>query len=269
MAAERTTALIAGAGGLPAAVAARLDRPVICTLAGLEPEGLTPDLTFHFERLAPFLRALGDQGVERVALVGAIARPKLDPALFDRETAQLVPALMAALKGGDDGALRWFIELIESYDLQVAGLTEIAPDLLATEGVLGSRAPTPAEEADAHRGRSILQALDAVDVAQGCVVASGLCLAVESIYGTDAMLDDVARHRPEREPQKGGVFVKRAKAGQDLRVDLPTIGPDTIAAARAAGLTGIALEAGKVVLLDRPAMIAAADAAGIALWAAP
>lgn len=268
MSTERTTALIAGAGGLPAAVAARLENPVICALSGLAPEGLETDLTFHFERLAPFLRSLADQGVQRVGLVGAIARPKLDPALFDRETAALVPALMAALQGGDDGALRWFIELIESYDMTVAGLTELAPDLLAGEGVLGARAPTPSEEADAARGRAILQALDAVDVAQGCVVASGLCLAVESIYGTDAMLGDVARHRPEREPQKGGVFTKRAKAGQDLRVDLPTIGPDTVTAAHAAGLTGIALEAGKVVLFDRPALIAAADAAGIAIWAA-
>lgn len=268
-AATPTTALIAGAGGLPAALAARLDAPLICAPAGVQPEGLAVDLTFHFERLSPFLRTLGDRGIEVVALVGAIHRPRLDPALFDRETAQLVPDLLAAMQGGDDEALRWIIGLIEDYGLRVAGLGELAPDLLAGEGVLGARAPTEAELADAARGRAVLAALDPVDVGQGCVVAGGLCLGVEALFGTDAMLADVARHRTTREPQAGGVFVKRAKAGQDLRADLPTIGPATVAAARAAGLSGIALQAGHVVVLDREATLAAAEAAGIALWAAP
>ena len=262
-------ALIAGAGGLPAELAAQLDAPLICAPAGVQPQGLAVDMVFHFERLSPFLRALGDQGIESVALVGAIHRPRMDPALFDRETATLVPQLLAAMKGGDDSALRWIMALIEDYDLQVKGLAELAPSLLAAEGVLTTRAPTEAEQGDALRGHAILDALAPVDVGQGCVVADGLCLAVESLYGTDALLADVARHRAERDPQQGGVFVKRAKLGQDLRADLPTIGPDTIAAARAAGLSGIALQAGRVVVLDRPAVLAAAEAAQITLWATP
>ncbi|MFN4098795.1 MAG: LpxI family protein [Pararhodobacter sp.] len=260
-------ALIAGAGGLPAELAQRLDSPLVCAPAGVEPDGLAIDLPFHFERLSPFLRDLGDRGIETVALAGAIHRPRLDPSLFDRETATLVPGLLAAMKGGDDAALRWIIALIEDFGLRVAGLTELAPDLLAAEGVLGARPPTGAETVDAVRGQAILTALGPVDVGQGCVIAGGLCLAVEALYGTDIMLGDVARHRPLRDPQSGGVFIKRAKAGQDLRADLPAIGPGTIAAAHAAGLTGIALEAGRVVVLDRAATLAAANAAGIALWA--
>ena len=260
-------ALIAGAGALPAELAGLLDAPLICAPAGVQPQGLSVDVVFHFERLSPFLRALGDQGIDTVALVGAIHRPRMDPALFDRETAALLPQLLEAMKGGDDAALRWIIALIEDYDLQVKGLAELAPSLLATSGGLPTRAPTAAERSDAARGRIILDALAPVDVGQGCVVADGLCLAVESLYGTDAMLADVARHRSKREPQQGGVFVKRAKLGQDLRADLPTIGPDTIAAAQAAGLTGIAMQAGQVVVLSRPAVLAAAEAAQIAVWA--
>ena len=262
-------ALIAGAGGLPAALAAMLDAPLVCAPAGLAPEGLPVDLSFHFERLAPFLRALGDRGIDTVVLAGAIHRPRLDPALFDPETAALVPDLLAALRGGDDTALRWIIALIEDFGLRVQGLADLAPGLLAAEGVLGARLPNAAELADAERGRAILEALAPVDVGQGCVVAGGLCLGIETLYGTDALLADVARNRPGREPQQGGVFVKRAKRGQDLRADLPTIGPATLAAARAAGLTGLALQAGRVVLLDRPAVLAAADAADLALWAMP
>ncbi|WP_127104204.1 LpxI family protein [Pararhodobacter zhoushanensis] len=262
-------ALIAGAGALPAELAALLDAPLICAPAGVQPQGLAVDMVFNFERLSPFLRALGDQGIDSVALVGAIHRPRLDPALFDRETAMLVPQLLAAMKGGDDSALRWIIALIEEYDLQVKGLAELAPSLLAAEGVLTQRAPLDSERSDAARGHAILDALAPQDVGQGCVVADGLCLAVEALYGTDAMLGDVARHRAERTPQQGGVFVKRAKLGQDLRADLPAIGPETIAAAQAAGLTAIALQAGRVVVLNRPAVLAAAEAAQIAIWAAP
>jgi hypothetical protein len=261
-------ALIAGAGALPAALVGYLpEAPLICALDGTVPDGLTVDLVFRFERLAPFLRALGDRGIETVALVGAVHRPRLDPALFDRETASLVPGLIAAMQGGDDAALRWVIALIEDFDLRVVGIGDLAPGLIVAEGVLTDRAPTVAEQADAARGREILSALDPVDVGQGCVVASGLCLGVEALYGTDAMLADIARNRPAREPQVGGVFVKRAKAGQDLRVDLPTIGPATIVAARKAGLTGLCLHADHVIVLDRERTLAEANAAGLALWA--
>lgn len=266
-------ALIAGNDAIPAAIHAELSAqgivPLVCALEEAGPVGLAVDLAFRFERLAPFLRALGDQGVTEVMLVGAMQRPVMDPSLFDRETASLVPGLLAAMKGGDDAALRWFIGLIEDYDLSVRGIADLAPGLLVAEGLMSRRTPTEAELADAVRGRAILEALAPVDVAQGCVVASGLCLGIETIYGTDALLADVARHRHERAPQTGGMFVKRAKAGQDLRVDLPTIGPATIAEVLEAGLTGLCLHAGHVVMLDRPSVLEAVEAAGLTLWAEP
>lgn len=266
-------AVIAGAGALPAALVSELSRhgpaPLICAPEGINPEGLAVDIPFRFERLAPFLRGLGDQGVTQVALAGAIHRPVMDPSLFDRETAALVPGLLAAMQGGDDAALRWVIGLIEEYDLEVIGLAQLAPSLLAPEGVLSVRAPTASERADAMRGQAILEALAPVDVGQGCCVASGMCLGVEALFGTDAMLSDIARHRKTRAPELGGVFVKRCKAGQDLRADLPTIGPATIEAMRVAGLTGLCLQAGHVVVLDRTATLAAADAADVAIWGVP
>lgn len=262
-------ALIAGAGSLPAELAVHLDAPLVCAPAGLQPEGLTVDLTFHIERLVPFLRALGDRGVREVALAGAIHRPALDPSLFDRETATLVPGMLAALGQGDDATLRWFLALFEEFDLTVRGLADLAPGLLVSEGVLTARAPTQAEREDGERGRAILSALAPVDVGQACVVAGGLCLGIEALFGTDALLADVARNRPARHPLRGGVLVKRTKEGQDPRADLPTIGPVTVAAALAAGLTGIALEAGRCVILRRAETLAAADAAGLTLWAEP
>lgn len=260
-------ALIAGSGDLPAELAAELEAPLVCALADARPAGLSVDVTWHVERLVPFLRDLGARGIDTVVMAGAVNRPRLDPSLFDRETASLVPDLLAAMQKGDDAALRWVIALIEDFGLRVAGLAELAPSLLADEGLLAGPDPSGALRADAARAGQILQTMGPLDLGQGCVVARGLCLGIETLFGTDALLEDVARHRPTREPRVGGVLVKRAKPGQDLRADLPTIGPATIAAAQAAGLTGIALEARRVVILHRADTLTAASAAGISLWA--
>lgn len=265
----KRVALIAGAGGLPAELAGVLESPLVCAPAGIAPEGIAVDLVFHFERLVPFLRSLDARGVDTVVMAGAVHRPRLDPALFDRDTAALVPDLLAAMQGGDDAALRFLIALIESFDLRVLGVADLAPTLVVAPGPLTRRPPTDGERRDSARGRAILAALGPVDVGQGCVVADGLCLGLEVLFGTDALLGDVARHRPAREPTHGGVFVKRSKDGQDLRADLPSIGPATVTAVRAAGLTAIALQAGHVLVLDRAATVAAAESAGIAIWGEP
>jgi len=257
-------AIIAGLGDLPAAVAGALpDPPLVCALDGFAPEGLAVDRVFRFERLVPFLRQLTDEGVDRVVFAGAMSRPRFDPASFDPATAQLVPQFLAAIAQGDDAMLRVAISLFEDAGLAVVGLAGIAPQLLVGPGLLGSVAATALDEADAARGRSILDALAPVDVGQGCVVAGGLCLGIEVIFGTDALLADVAARRQGR----GGVFIKRAKTGQDLRVDLPTIGPATVQAVIAAGLSGICVQQGRVVVLHREQVIADADAAGLAIWA--
>lgn len=267
-------AIIAGEGNLPAELAAILrqtpgEAPLICAPEGVRPQGLDVDLTFRVERLAPFMRHLTDSGVGVVSFAGPVHRMALDPSLFDPETATFVPRLLEAMQGGDDATLRIVMALFEEYGLEVQGLASLAPQLLAAEGVLGARPPNAAEEADAARGLAILEALSPADVGQGCVVAEQLCLAVEALYGTDAMLAHVADCRDSRIPNKGGVFIKRAKAGQEKRMDLPAIGPDTIAMAQSARLTGICLQAGHVVLLQRDETLARADAAGVALWAVP
>jgi UDP-2,3-diacylglucosamine hydrolase len=260
-------AIIAGAGDLPAEVVGQLPAPpLVCALEGHPPAGLAPDLAFRIERLVPFLRQLHDEGVGEVLFAGAVHRPRLDPGLFDPETAALTPRLLPALQRGDDAVLRAVIEVFEDYGLGVCGLTDVAPGLLSAAGVLGAVEPDAGQEADAARGTEILRTLAPLDLGQGCVVASGLCLAVESLFGTDAMLAHVAACRETREPRHGGVLVKRAKEGQDLRVDLPAIGPATIEAARTARLTGLCLQAGHVVVLHRAETLAAADAAGIAVW---
>ncbi|SEM89673.1 hypothetical protein SAMN04488103_102377 [Gemmobacter aquatilis] len=261
------TALIAGAGRLPAALAAALDTPLICALDGFAPEGLAVDQVFRVERLVPFLRGLEEAGVTRVCFAGAVSRPRLDPALFDMATAQMVPRLLAAMQAGDDATLRAVIGIFEEAGFAVVGVEDLAPDLLPGAGFLVGTV-SDADTADATRAAAIVTALGAVDVGQGAVVAQGLCLAVEALPGTDAMLDWVAQTARRPDPRGArGVFYKAPKPGQDRRIDLPTLGLDTLRRAAAAGLAGIAFEASGVILLDRAAMVTEAQAQGLFLWA--
>jgi UDP-2,3-diacylglucosamine hydrolase len=263
------TAIIAGQGRLPAALASGMaEPPLVAALDGFAPDGLTADLRFRVERLVPFLRALERDGVRQVIFAGAVTRPRLDPALLDEATAALLPRLMAAMAAGDDATLRVVIELFEEFGFTVAGVEDVAPALLPGAGVLAGTI-TPRDEADAARAAAIVAALGGVDVGQGAVVAQGLCLGVEALPGTDVLLTQVAgigALRPD--PARGkGVFYKAAKPGQDRRIDLPTLGPDTMQYAAAAGLGGVAFEAGSVICLDLPDMQATARKLGLFLWA--
>jgi UDP-2,3-diacylglucosamine hydrolase len=116
--------------------------------------------------------------------------------------------------------------------------------------------------ADIERAIGVVRALGALDVGQGCVVQQGIVLAVEAAEGTDAML---ARCDGLRRPGPGGVLVKLVKPGQERRADLPTVGPETLRGAAAAGLRGVAFEAGGTILAERGATVAVADEAGLFL----
>lgn len=259
-------AIIAGSGGLPAALVAALpERPLVCALEGFAPAGLVADQTFRVERLALFLRWLEDQGVTEVVFAGAVQRPRLEPALFDPATALMVPRLLAAMGRGDDATLREVLAIFAESGFALRGVTDIAPHLVPAAGVLAGQI-TPQDEADATRAAAITAALGAVDVGQGCVVAGGLCLAVEALPGTDAMLAFVTQIPSGLRPARG-LFYKAPKPAQDQRIDLPALGVQTVRNAAAAGLAGIAWQAGGVICLGLPAMQAEANARGLFLWA--
>lgn len=263
-------AIVAGQGALPGLVAAALrgkgEPHVLVGLDGFAPEGA--DLVFRLERLVPFIEALINRGVGRVVFAGAVHRPRLDPSLFDPRTAAMVPRFLAAMQAGDDATLRVVIDIFEDAGMAVVGVAALAPDLVPGAGILGRIAPDAADRQDAARAAGIVSALGAVDVGQGAVVAGGLCLAVEALSGTDAMLDSVAALPGHLRAQgRAGLLYKAPKPGQDRRVDLPALGPQTVTRAHAARLKGLAWEAGGVMLLHRAQMIEQADALGLFLWA--
>ena len=145
----------------------------------------------------------------------------------------------------------------------------MAPELLAGEGTLGAKSPSPEDRADIETGFRVVAALGRLDVGQAAVVVKGRVLAVEAAEGTDAMIARCAELRKGASARRrglAGVLVKAPKPGQEERVDLPTIGPDTVESAARARLAGIAVAAGRVLIADRAATFAAADRHGLFLF---
>jgi DUF1009 family protein len=265
----RALGIIAGGGPLPGRVAAAAQaagRAVF--LVGLEsfaePAILAP-FPHRFARLGAagaILALLRTQGCRDLVLVGPVRRPSLLDLRPDAEGARLLARIGRAAFGGDDGLLASVVRVLGEEGFTVIGAHEVLTEAVAPCGTLGAHRPDAAALADIARGIAVSRALGAADVGQGCVVQQGIVLAAEAIEGTDAML---ARAATLARPGPGGVLVKLVKPGQDRRADLPTIGPGTVRAAAAAGLRGIAVEAGGTLLTDRASLIQAADAAGLFL----
>jgi DUF1009 family protein len=261
--------ILAGGGPLPGRVAAAAQaagRAVF--LIGLEgyaePAVLAP-YPHAWARLGAagrILAMLREHGCADLVMVGPVRRPSLLTLGLDAEGVRLLGRLGRAAFAGDDGFLSAIVRILGEEGFRVLGAHEVLTEALAPAGLLGLHEPDEMARADIARGIAVARALGAADAGQGCVVQQGIVLAVEAAEGTDAML---ARAGGLARPGPGGVLVKLVKPGQDRRADLPTIGPDTVRAAAAAGLRGIAVEAGGTLLADRPALVVAADAAGLFL----
>jgi DUF1009 family protein len=210
-------------------------------------------------RILELLRA---QGVREVVLIGTVKRPGFFDLRPDAEGAKLLGRIGRAAFAGDDGLLRAVVTVLGEMGFTVLGAHEILREALAPLGLLTKAAPDAQAMADIARGVAVARKLGEADVGQGCVVQLGLVLAVEAIEGTDAML---ARCGPLRREGPGGVLVKMAKPGQERRADLPTLGAETVRGAIAAGLRGVAFEAGGALLAERAEAVALADAAGVFL----
>lgn len=255
--------LICGTGDLPAKIAAaQPEPPLVCVLEGFSPTGLKADLVFSLETLGSLLIELGHHGVTEVCFCGGIKRPEIDPAKLDEHTAPLVPLIADALKSGDDGALRPIMGLFEQTGFTVRAAHELAPDLIAQPGVLTDKWPDAQMRADAKLGADVLAAMAPMDVGQACVTGGGQLLGMETIGGTDHMIATL----PKTALTRQGILVKGPKVGQDKRADMPTVGPQTVESVIEAGLAGIVIDAGDVLLLDADRCVLMANAAGIVLW---
>ena len=203
---------------------------------------------------------LRDAGCQELVMAGVVHRPSFATLRPDRWLTGFF-AKSGAQGLGDGSLLKTLIQTLEdSEGFRIVGADSLLPDLLAEKAVYGSVKPDRQAEDDIQCGLEAARDIGRRDIAQGAVAQLGQVLAVENENGTDALLSEVRKLRLDG---PGGVLVKVKKPDQEYRVDLPTIGTATIEAASRAGLRGIAVEAGGALIVDRQAVIEAADEAGI------
>jgi DUF1009 family protein len=264
---EGPLAIICGGGSLPFTVADAATRGgrrvVLFALRGSADADRVAAYRHHwasYGQFGRFCRLAREEGCRDVVFIGTVIRPAIWQVRPDLGTLRLVPRIIRMFRGGDGHLLAGVAQVFEDAGFRLLGAHEVAPEILMPEGLLGSRQPSENDRADIARGLALLRATGPFDVGQAVIVADNHVLAIEAAEGTDHMLARVAEMRRIgriRTPRGRGVLVKAPKLGQDRRVDLPSIGPQTVANVAQAGLAGLALVAGGAIVAE-PQRIAAA-----------
>ena len=260
---EGPLGILAGGGPLPCVVAeAAIARGLALHIVAIRGESREeierfPHTWIKWGEIGKMLAAFDAAHCRDLVIIGGVTRPYL---------------LSLSIGGGDDRVLSSIVRFFEGKGYRVHGAGDVAPELLAGEGTLGDKSPSTADKADIEMAFKVVRALGRLDVGQAAVVVKGHVLAVEAAEGTDAMLLRCVELRElgwTRRRNRAGVLVKAPKPGQEERVDLPTIGPETVRKAAAAGLAGIAVAAGQVLIAERAATIEAANEHGLFLLGEP
>lgn len=268
-------ALIAGNGSLPGQIADALletGRDFRIVAIKGEADELTrkrASAELGWGEIGRLYRFLSASDCDQVLLIGGVsARPDFTSIFGDFGTLKRLPTILRALAGGDDSLLTKVIRLFEVEGYKVVGIRDVAPHLLAASGVLGKVQPKKTDWRDLELALKATEKLGELDIGQAAVAVGGRVIALEGAEGTDAMLErcaELKRSGRVRSKGKAGVLVKTAKPNQDLRVDLPTVGPRTIELAVAAGLAGIAVEAQGALIAEKEETLQKANAAGLYL----
>jgi UDP-2,3-diacylglucosamine hydrolase len=271
--------LIAAGGVMPFAVAdslvARGIDPILFALKGACDPVAVARFRHHWISVGQVGRAVKlfrAENCRDLVFIGTLVRPALSEIRLDWGTLRVIGRVWAAFRGGDDHLLSGIGRILEQDGFRMVGIKDVAPDLLMPEGCITRKLPDENAAADIARGREVLAALSPFDIGQAAIVIDGHVVGVEDIEGTDGLLARVAHLRKEgriRASAARGVLVKAPKRGQDLRFDLPTVGPRTIEGAVGAGLAGVAIVAGNTIVVEPQAMIEAADAAGLFVTGLP
>jgi len=272
-------AIICGGGNLPLAVADAVSRSgrriVLFALKGWADPASVARYPHHWARVGQFgrfCRLARAENCHDVVFIGSLLRPSLAQLRPDWATLRLLPRITALFRGGDDHLLTGVAGIFEEHGFRLLGAHDVAPEILVPEGQLGRHPPTERDSKDIERGLALIRAIGPFDIGQAVVIADDRVLAVEAAEGTDGMLARIADLRGAGRiagPGRIGVLVKATKPAQDRRVDLPSVGADTIEAAAAAGLAGVAVEARGAITDDLGKMIRAADAAGLFVVGVP
>ncbi|WP_144351492.1 LpxI family protein [Sporomusa termitida] len=264
-----TIGLIAGVGRLPVEFARAARGMGFAVVAIAVAPGVDSELariagkyyTVGLGELDRLLAIVKQEAVPRVTMLGKVTKEHLFSGVAqpDARMRQLLAGLPDL---NDDTVMLALVEAFAGEGIGVLDQTQLIRPLMPAAGVLTKRQPTPAEQADMEYGLFMARQIGGLDIGQTVVVKNRAVLAVEAIEGTDACI------RRGGQLGRGGVIVaKAAKPNQDLRFDVPSVGPDTLQAMIETGAVALVIEAGKTLVVDKQQVVTLADNNGIAISA--
>ena len=258
--------LIAGNGRFPVIFADNARRLGYQVYAVAHVGETEPELADHVDRihwikigqLNKLVQALKSEGVTEAVMLGGVKKTHVFTTVRPDFRTLAMAARLAIWR--DDDILREFAAELEREGIMIRESTFGLEGVLVEEGVLSSRKPTDKEWEDIRYGWEVAREIGRLDIGQCVVVKDRVVVAVEAVEGTDGAI-----RRGGELAAGGAVVVKRCKPQQDLRFDLPAVGPRTIEVMQSVKARVLALETGRSVLLDRADMLQAANQAGIAI----
>jgi DUF1009 family protein len=229
--------------------------------------------------LSRLIETFQAEGVTRAVMAGQVKHKQIFSSI--RPDWRLAKLLLNLRTRSTDVLLGAVAKVLGDEGIELISSTQFLEPLLAKAGVLTKREPDEQEQKDIAYGRTVARAIAGYDLGQTVVIAGQACVAVEAMEGTDATIEragqlfrtldaeDSARENGKEATtlRRALTVVKVAKPNQDMRFDVPVVGVPTIRAMQSAGATCLALEAGRTLMFDPAAIMAAADAAGIAIVA--
>jgi hypothetical protein len=232
-----------------------------------------PAIRVHWLSLGELSRLIDTfhaAGVTRAVMAGQVKHTQIFSSI--RPDWRLAKLLLNLRTRNTDMLLGAVAKVLADEGIELVSSIQYLEPLLATHGVLTQRAPSEDERKDIAYGRTLARGLAAFDLGQTVIIAAQACVAVEAMEGTDATIeraDSLMRRLDDSAStlSRALTVVKVAKPAQDMRFDVPVIGLATIQAMARAGATCLAIDAGRTLLFDSAAIVAAADRAGIALVA--
>ena len=256
-------AILAGGGVLPLLLQEKLRDASFFVFCGIKHKLKGSKLTeVRFERLGDLISHLKKKQITHLILAGSIHRPKLDLNCLDNFSKQLFTKLHGTCEQGDNSLLGVILSEFEEEGFEITGVTEVLPDLTAPKGILVG-APVSSVAVDITKADQVLRLTGEADIGQAVVIENGIVLGIETLQGTDFLLKFVAATKTHLRSENKGILVKRPKLGQDLRVDMPTIGPNTIKLVKKAKLAGIVISPEKGIILEKEKTLGLAQKLGV------
>ena len=202
-------------------------------------------------QLGQAISILNKNNCKKIIFVGKVIRPEISLLKFDRKALFYLPRLYSAFKRGDGSILKEIIKIFDENKIKVLNSMKFTPELIFKDKNLNNVKAGSLDKASINKGIQIIRSLSKFDIGQSVVLNNGYVLAIEGPEGTDEMIKRSANLQKKLELKNKSILIKFPKSNQDLRVDLPTIGLDTVKNCIKANIKGIAVKRSKNIILEK------------------